>query len=469
MNSGAGGFTSGEGLYCWTTTTNLPAYTVVKIGTDGDGQTPSVGTYVDSASSGIPTGLSSDGDQLIAFEGSVDYPYFVGAMNLKNAWLTSGSADKNNSYLPPGLTDGSTACAWLNVNTGYYDCSKGYSGTPATLRALILNSNNWIASGGNLPSTFACDFNATVIPTTTSTYTLSPTATITPTNTWDNNTPSPTLTATMTSTSTPVPHFTPSFVQQWFLSSPGNMAVYGTTLYAVVGDNTIQTFNVNDLSTPLSTWTSYDVSNFNYLTGVAICPASGNVFVMDEGMEKVYQFTSTGVTVNSSSYSFSDIYGIAADSKGNLYVADSADGKVLKFDSNQGEPITAWSKVGTISLQLPNGLALDSSDNLFVADNSYIYELDATNYVLLNKWQNNNASYTYQLALDETGWVYAAVYDSPSRVAEFAPGGTTAALTWAGSQGGGTAFTGANGIAFLPNGNILVADYDGDLLEEYHP
>jgi hypothetical protein len=205
LNGGAGGFYDGEGLFCWTTTTNLPAFTLVKIGTDnGDGVTPSVGTYVDSASSGIPTGISSDGDQLIAFEGSVTYPYFVGAINLKKAWQTSDSVDKNNSYLPPGLTDGSTAMAWTYSYEGYYDCSKGYSGTAAQLRALILNSNNWNSmANGNFPEGALCDFNATPTYTTTATVTSTGTSTATPTHTWDNNTPSPTPTDTGTPTVTP--------------------------------------------------------------------------------------------------------------------------------------------------------------------------------------------------------------------------------------------------------------------------
>lgn len=347
LNSGAGGLTSGEGLYCWTTNTNLPAYTVVKIGTDGDGQTPSVGTYVGSASSGIPTGLSSDGDQLIAFEGSVDYPYFVGAMNLKSAWQTSGSADKSHSYLPPGLTDGSTAMAWMGLN-GYYDCSKGYSGTPAALRALILNTSNWIyLETNNLPSTFACDFNAT--PTFTPTITGTPTetststASATPTDTWNDATfsPTPTITATPTDSPTVTETFTPTYT----LTPVPTPTIPGTVLSA--GDVVFTAYAYN----------GSPADNFAF-TILAPVSAGTTIFITDGGWDS---------TKNNGAGSL-----VLANSKENIYgwttSMDLPAGTVVEVGIN-GDGITPSVGISSNSVSLN----LNFTDQLIAFEGSQAY------------------------------------------------------------------------------------------------
>jgi tripartite motif-containing protein 71 len=61
--------------------------------------------------------------------------------------------------------------------------------------------------------------------------------------------------------------------------------------------------------------------------------------------------------------------GIALDSFGNVYVADSNNNRIQKFDSN-GTFITKWGSEGTGDgqFQNPSGIALDSSGNVYVAD-----------------------------------------------------------------------------------------------------
>jgi hypothetical protein len=57
------------------------------------------------------------------------------------------------------------------------------------------------------------------------------------------------------------------------------------------------------------------------------------------------------------------------DSSGNVYVADSGNDRIQKFNS-EGNCITSWGSCGTGEGEFndPNGIAVDSSGNVFVAD-----------------------------------------------------------------------------------------------------
>ena len=61
--------------------------------------------------------------------------------------------------------------------------------------------------------------------------------------------------------------------------------------------------------------------------------------------------------------------GVAIDSSGNVYVADSDNHRIQKFDSSGGF-ITKWGSFGSEDGQLngPSGVAVDSSGNVYVAD-----------------------------------------------------------------------------------------------------
>src|SRR5215211_384304 len=63
--------------------------------------------------------------------------------------------------------------------------------------------------------------------------------------------------------------------------------------------------------------------------------------------------------------------GVALDSSGNVYVADSNNTRIQKFDSD-GTFITKWGSQGEGDGQFthPQEAALDSSGNVYVADGS---------------------------------------------------------------------------------------------------
>ena len=80
--------------------------------------------------------------------------------------------------------------------------------------------------------------------------------------------------------------------------------------------------------------------------------------------------------------------GVAVDSSGNVYVADTNNNRIQKFDSS-GTFITKWGSSGTGDGQFeyPTGIAVDSSGNVYVADtdNHRIQKFDS-NGTFLTKW-----------------------------------------------------------------------------------
>src|SRR5208337_1559642 len=61
--------------------------------------------------------------------------------------------------------------------------------------------------------------------------------------------------------------------------------------------------------------------------------------------------------------------GVAVDSSGNVYVVDRGNSRIQKF-SNTGTYITQWGSLGISNGQFdyPQGVAVDSSGNVYVAD-----------------------------------------------------------------------------------------------------
>ncbi len=127
-------------------------------------------------------------------------------------------------------------------------------------------------------------------------------------------------------------------------------------------------------------------ARFNTPSGIAI-DASGTIYVADAG-NHVIRSVSLGGSVSTvagtpgllgnsdgpgSSARFAFPSGVAVDSSGNIYVADSSNNKIRKIVPGAGtydvSTITLLDGSGNpVSLQLPNGVAVDSSFNIYVAD-----------------------------------------------------------------------------------------------------
>ena len=137
----------------------------------------------------------------------------------------------------------------------------------------------------------------------------------------------------------------------------------------------------------LVSWGSSGTGNgqFNGPEGVAV-DSSGNVYVADSFSNRVEKFTSTGVYITqwgcstpnpsppacnagSGNGQFNNPPDVAVDASGNVYVTDYFNNRVQKFTS-AGIYITQWGSPGSGIGQFngPHGIAVDSSGNVYVAE-----------------------------------------------------------------------------------------------------
>ncbi len=140
----AGGFRANEGCLVWTAPTDIAAGTVLTYYSD-TGATS--GDYVRNDSYGCGSGglnFSTSGDQLLVFQGPASSPTFITAMD-NNAADYAWDADctsANNSAIPSGLVNGTTAFAIRHYDNWQYTGPRGQS-TPAAVRADVFNTANW--------------------------------------------------------------------------------------------------------------------------------------------------------------------------------------------------------------------------------------------------------------------------------------------------------------------------------------
>jgi NHL repeat len=135
-------------------------------------------------------------------------------------------------------------------------------------------------------------------------------------------------------------------------------------------------------------------SNLDSMTGVAV-DGSGNIYIVDTGNQRIRKVTvSTGIitTIAGTGVAGDDgdgiaatrarvrtPYGVAVDGSGNIYIADTGNQRIRKVTVSTGI-ITAVAGTGVFGyngdgiaatsadLQLPMGVAVDGSGNIYIAD-----------------------------------------------------------------------------------------------------
>ncbi len=265
-------------------------------------------------------------------------------------------------------------------------------------------------------------------------------------------------------------------------SNPSGVAVDGSgNLYVADKENhRVQKCVAIDSTWACSTFAGSgqgpDANQFSYPFGVAV-DSSGNVYVADSGNNRVQQFAPdcttpcSGVTIASG---LNDARGVAVDGSGNVYVADTYNNQVQKCVVSD----TTWTcstfagginagSTADLFLQ-PYGVAVDASGNVYVAD---------TGNSRLQKWAQNateGATFASALAgprgvaMDASGNVYVADSDN-NRIRKCVP--TRRASSCSTVAGGNAQGSDANqfsnpfGVAVDGLGNVYVADTDNSRVQ----
>jgi DNA-binding beta-propeller fold protein YncE len=154
-------------------------------------------------------------------------------------------------------------------------------------------------------------------------------------------------------------------------------------------------------------------------------------------------------------------HGIAADNKGNIFVADTNNGRIEEF-SPSGVFITSLGIKGTGYGQLgePNGIAIDRSGNIYVADasNHRVQKL-APDGTLIDEWKGPDPGFygPRRIAIGPDDSVYV-VDQGRTRIVKFSPDGRALA-TWGTKGNGDGQFDDHTSVAVDPGRNeIYVAD-----------
>jgi uncharacterized protein (TIGR03437 family) len=243
---------------------------------------------------------------------------------------------------------------------------------------------------------------------------------------------------------------------------------------------------------------------------------SGNLYIADHGNQRIRLVTaSTGIisTIAGSSTmglsgdggpatqaTFSLPSGIAVDSSGNVYIADQNNAAIRKISPNGIITTVAgngqWGYAGDggaatkAELQVPTGVALDASGNLYIADshNQRIRMVTASTGIITTVAGTGTAGFSgdgsaataalfsnpVTVAVDASGAVYVADGDN-NRIRRFVVGGAIA--TFAGtttSVGDGGPSTQARldepwGIAADSSGNLYIADIPANRVRKVTP
>jgi len=252
---------------------------------------------------------------------------------------------------------------------------------------------------------------------------------------------------------------------------------------------------------------SSGAARFNGPVGVAV-DANRNVYVAEYYNSRIRKITATGVVTTlagGGNYSFADgtgtnarFYlptGVAVDSSGNVYVADSLNFRIRKVTPAGvvttlagGGSSFVDGAVGTAAqFAHPTGIAVDFSGNLYVADRSRIRKITSTGVVTTLAGGGTSPVYSvdgtgaaavfndaYSVGVDASGNIYAAEIGR-HLIRKVTPAGVVTTLAGSGiagfADGSGAAarFNSPQNLVVDSYGNIYVTDGSNHLIRKVTP
>lgn len=245
---------------------------------------------------------------------------------------------------------------------------------------------------------------------------------------------------------------------------------------------------------------------FNQPSGIAV-DAGGNLFVSDTGNNTIRKITAAGVATtiagsagnagstdgNAQNALFNQPGGIALDTAGNLYVADTqnntirkvtAAGAVSTLAGSPGQSGQADGSAGNARFNQPWGVVLDAAGNLYVADtgNDTVRKVSPAGVVTtlagsagnVGSQDGNSSSASFNLpqgiAIDSTANLYIADTGN-NTIRKLTQAGVVSTLAGTAGNSGSSdgsgqraSFNQPNGIVVDSSGNIRITDSASQLL-----
>ncbi|MDD2699058.1 MAG: BspA family leucine-rich repeat surface protein, partial [Arcobacteraceae bacterium] len=241
---------------------------------------------------------------------------------------------------------------------------------------------------------------------------------------------------------------------------------------------------------------SSTTAQFQNLTGVAV-DSSGNMYVADQANHRIRKIDTNGnvTTLAGSGISgfadgssitaqFQNPLGVAVDSSGNVFAIDSNNHRIRKIDTNgnvttlAGNGISGFADGSSTTAQFkhPNGIAVDNSGNVFVADeldhkirkitpNGDVTTLAGSGISGFADGSSTTAQFNHPrgVAVDSSGNVFVADMNN-QKIRKIDQNGNVTTLAGNGisgfADGSSTIakFTNPAGVAVDSTGNVFVAD-----------